>query len=105
MIKMMMSKDGALGPVVVCDACGERIMEVRKAVAMYPSRSVEPGQLADVLHVHKGDCDRRASAKHGDAGGTDELGTHLVFLIENTDLRDPKTLAEAKEMADMTRQL
>lgn len=79
---------GVYAPLCVCDMCGQRITDANQALALYPNHSGPgAGERVEVLHVHKGECDQRATNGFGDDGGTDELSTHLVYLLNNVGLR------------------
>lgn len=86
---------GRYAPVIKCDVCGKQITDAEMALALYPV-NVEGGSVP-TLHVHKGVCDRKASALQGDEGGTDELDTYLYYLMHNAGV----SFDRAKSKADM----
>lgn len=82
---IVMNSKGRNAPVVVCDKCGDRIKSAKDGMVLYPS-SGEEGKPVAHYHVHRGECDKAMTKKHGDLGGTDELATHLVWLLSNLEL-------------------
>ena len=79
--------EGVYAPLCVCDICGKRITDARQAMALYPNPGGPgAGERVEVLHVHKGKCDTLATNSYGDDGGTDELSTHLFYLLKNVGL-------------------
>jgi hypothetical protein len=64
-------------PLVLCDACRERITDCHKAHILW-NGDIESGP---VYHVHKGACNRAIEQKIRDDGGHDfwdSLDEHLV---------------------------
>ena len=80
-----------IGPVIVCDACGDLIRVAGKGVYLYSRDSVEIGEFREPLFAHKGDC-------HNRLGGTsssdphhrpwNELTSFLKQLRHNTGFGD-----------------
>jgi len=79
---------GIYAPLCYCDVCGERIVDAHQAIVLYPHFAEKgTGKSVEIMHVHKGKCDQRATNSYGDDGGSDELSTHLVYLLNNVGLR------------------
>ena len=81
-------EDGpGIGPVIVCDACGERIRDAGCGVYLYSRDVFEIGEFREPLFAHKGRC-------HDRLGGTSssdprhlpwhELKVFLANLRDNT---------------------
>ena len=80
-----------VGPVIVCDACGERIRDAGCGVYLYNRDLFEIGEFREPLFAHKGRC-------HDRLGGTssldprhrpwDELKVFLANLSHNTGFDD-----------------
>lgn len=94
MIRYLRTDRGGDMAIVACDVCGLQIEDPTLAVAI-SLRSKVVGEMYDAVHVHKGECDDRASLRFGGELKTvaEELTHHLRRLIHNTgltpqDLRD-----------------
>lgn len=81
MIKVI-RKDAITHPIIVCDACGNRIEDIRLAAAVYPY-SQGDDETTGVLHAHKGSCLDQAEEKLGGVASTSwhELEDHLIWLV------------------------
>ena len=95
MIKNL-SINGKVAPIVVCDACGERIKDATMA-AVLTSGAIVDGDSAEVKHVHKGQC-HDAMEKTIDGHGWEEMDRHLLQLIYNAGLSIDKL--EARRQTD-----
>lgn len=47
-------------PVIICDACNQRINNAEEGIVIY-NKPREEGVIFDPLYVHKGDCDKQLS--------------------------------------------
>lgn len=95
MIMIQYTKDGNYRPVVACDVCSHIISNANWAAAVSlsgPWHGRDPG-LLQVLHVHKGLCQREAEHRLVGMGGSDntgweELATHVVQLLAGVGIKD-----------------
>jgi hypothetical protein len=86
MIKILYDT-GRYGAVVICDHCKERINDAQLTAAMSTVPGMEDGDLADVVHAHKGQCHDALEQKYSAGGGKvgwDELSHHLIQLVLNS---------------------
>jgi hypothetical protein len=86
MIKML-NASGRSAPVIICDICGKRIKEHELGAAVFP-RTDSEGAIAEILHVHKGQCHDEAEQKVGGGKGAPwlELINHFSYLLHNLGL-------------------
>jgi hypothetical protein len=85
MIEMHRIK-GRYCPVILCDACRERITDYHRAHILFDGAQ-EAGQ---VYHVHKGACNKAIERQIRAAGGADfwdSLDEHLYRLAFNVGLK------------------
>lgn len=101
MFQMITTDTGARAPLCLCDICHERILDAALALALHLKEESTAENPYPIIHVHKGDCDRKATAKYGQKLGSDELSTHMVWLLHNMNLRKDN-IASAMEIAAMT---
>jgi hypothetical protein len=85
MIKILM-KNHRYAPIFICDACNKRITDAKMAIAISPSGNVNEGDLNEVLHLHKGNCDKIGQQKLGGQNGWEPLEVHILFLWLNAGL-------------------
>ena len=85
MIRMQSSGglNGQISTVFVCDVCKEPITDIHNGVALCRSFGQGEDELYDVLHAHKGACDKRAVERLGarPSGPWSELSHHLNELV------------------------
>lgn len=85
--------DGSNCPVFVCDMCGDRLTDARKAAVVF-SNFAPPGSTITALHVHKGSIDGKTCHQEADsmisvsAGspGWQEMESYLSDLNHNIGL-------------------
>lgn len=72
-----------ISAVFACDVCGEPITDIRNGVAVFRSFGQGEDELHEVLHAHKGECDRRAVERlvGQQRGLWFELSQHLNELV------------------------
>lgn len=86
MIKILYD-EGTYGAVVICDHCKQRIKDAELAAAVSTVRNMKDGDLADIVHAHKGQCHDALEQKYSAGDNTvgwDELSHHLIQLVLNT---------------------
>ena len=77
-------------PMMVCDMCGERLVNARAAAVVFENFTT-PGAKVSVLHVHKGNIDGHTChaeaeamiAAKGASPGWQEMATFLVDMMSN----------------------
>jgi hypothetical protein len=82
--------DGQSCPFFLCDVCGDRILEPRKAMCAWlegDERSQE-GNHIEPIHVHKGRCLDAYEANETSQRRlmTEELVTHVAYLVSNSSI-------------------
>lgn len=103
MLKSIITDKCGTAPVILCDNCHRPITDVKLALALWFDSApfAEAGKIFDVLHVHKGVCDRQIVARYGIAPASDktsELGTYLSQTIHNCGM-SPRDIAWQEELA------
>jgi hypothetical protein len=86
---------GRYWPLVLCDACHERITDHQQAHVLWDGMD-DPGP---VYHVHQGRCHQLIEQQIEAPGGHaywDRLDTHLSRLANNIGMQHPKAFAEAQ---------
>jgi hypothetical protein len=74
----------AVAAVIICDVCRQRITDSSSGAVHYRGDSGADG-FCDVFHVHKGACQARAEAQHGQPSRPwHELIEHLNELRRNS---------------------
>lgn len=86
--------EGLSCPFFVCEVCGKRITDQARAMAAWGELLTdkrEHGQLTPA-HVHNGACLDIFETRlpEGQRLMTDELGTHIAFLANNSQARQQK---------------
>lgn len=96
---------GSHSPIILCDACGERITDgAEAAVVLLPTtqQTWAEGEIVPALHAHKPQClevlQKRAELASGGRPASFELGWHLCHLTYNAGFT-PDTL-KAYDHAD-----
>ena len=74
-------ENGSYIPVILCDHCGQIIVDAMGAMEL--SSSAPEGANAQAYYVHKGACEQAVSAKLGGMHGSDELAVHLFDLLRS----------------------
>lgn len=85
------TQNGDNCPVLVCDMCGERLTNAKKAAVVFDNFAPNNSKLK-ALHVHKGNLDGQTCHQEADAliragGGTpgwQEMSACLTDLFHNT---------------------
>lgn len=93
--------DGINCPVLVCDICGERLLDASKSAVVF-NNFAPNGTKAQVLHVHKGSidgktCHQNADALISKAGGNpgwQELKACLTDLAHNVGFTPAEQVGE-----------
>lgn len=91
MIKVIITKEGLLVPIIVCDVCNKQIEDVMHAYAVNPNRlALAEETPSEVLYAHRGKCQDIAEARmqeqYGMLAGSEELSTHVYLLCYNLGL-------------------
>lgn len=73
--------------LIICDACGGQITDGRMALAVWPAEMTQGG-TSPIQHVHKDllcqGAMEASMAKFGRQMAAEELGSHLLYLVQNT---------------------
>jgi hypothetical protein len=54
-----------LSPVIICDYCGQQILDAQSASVMIPDSNPHPNGNKRIMHVHKGQCHDAIEKKEG----------------------------------------
>jgi hypothetical protein len=90
-------------PVLVCDLCGERLVDAGKAAVVFNNFAANNSKIK-AFHVHKGTIDGKTCHQEADtliraAGGTpgwQEMKRSLTDLVANSDFPADKMAEYAK---------
>lgn len=105
---MMQYRDGRCGPVMICDACQQRIVDATKANVLFRKPEKDSGvDLVEVFHAHKGKCDaqleQRISGREGWCS-SEEIDHWYFRLLCNTRV-DASVLERAKRDVELLERL
>ena|ERR1700722_10704253 len=91
---------GRYFPVVVCDICEKRIVDAQLGAVVHQQGDLETEtDLLPCIHAHKGECHDSAEKKIGGRCVWQELSTHFLYLILNSQLT-PEKLAKERDTKD-----
>lgn len=97
-IRMMVTENGA-GPVLVCDYCGERIVDTDGVNCIWKDESYEPGTFSEVYIVHN-QCDEPLQHRIGMMPNSTELDILFPQLVDNVNMDWEKAEKRAEEVAN-----
>ena len=82
MIAAINTTSGDRVPVIICDECHEVIEDVTMAMAAMLASEGPPGEVQQVLHVHKANCHEALEEREGKCLPWLELQDYLVSLAD-----------------------
>ena len=82
MIAAMNTISGDRVPVIICDECHEVIEDVAMAMAATPASEGPPGEIQQVLHIHKTNCHEALEEREGKCLPWLELQDYLASLAD-----------------------
>ena len=80
MIAAMNTISGDRVPFIICDECHEVREDVTMAMAVMPASEGPPGEIQQVLHIHKANCYEALEEREGKCLPWLELQGYLVSL-------------------------